>query len=157
MPILYSLCPAQDVGHVQPTRVWESRREGMDVFIIRGAGCKPEWTITPKINYIASTPSPSIPLPQWARKVGEKESFSSFIVTLASGMDDCFRRHPEIPRGRPCYCIACGEGKWYARNNEKNALSSRIPAYRHQGDIPGKRVTESYIPTYQKSAYFASL
>jgi hypothetical protein len=28
MHIIYALCPAQDVGHAQPTRVEESRREG---------------------------------------------------------------------------------------------------------------------------------
>jgi hypothetical protein len=30
------------VGHVHPARVEESRREGMDIFKVRGAGNKPE-------------------------------------------------------------------------------------------------------------------
>jgi hypothetical protein len=48
------------------------------IFIVRGAGCKPEWRITPKIGLLIFTPHLLIPLPQGARKVGERESFSSF-------------------------------------------------------------------------------
>jgi hypothetical protein len=37
---------------LSPTRGEEGRREGMDIFIVRGAGSKPEWMITPNIDLI---------------------------------------------------------------------------------------------------------
>jgi hypothetical protein len=56
-----------------PARVEESRREGMYIFIVRGAGDKPGWQITLKIVFLIFTPHLLIPLPQGARKVGERE------------------------------------------------------------------------------------
>jgi hypothetical protein len=66
----------------------------MDIFILRGAGCKPELKIIPKIDLLIFTPHLLIPLPQGARKAGEREwIFSSFVVLAQARMEDYLENH----------------------------------------------------------------